>query len=174
MAETTILGTQHIVRTPGVLGGSPRIADRRISVHMIADQYFNYGVSLDDLVTSFDLTPAQVHAALAYAYDHRDEIEALIEAEREAGERLEKYSIPAAELDALRAKWQALKAERRVLLPDPDREMTVSEIAETYGISAQAVREACKEGWLPARKSGATWLIRHADAEDRWGGQKPK
>jgi uncharacterized protein (DUF433 family) len=174
MSETTVIGTQHIVRTPGVLGGSPRIDGRRISVHMIAEQYLNYGTTVEQLVTSFDLTPAQVHAALAYAYDHREEIEALIEEERQAGKRLEQFTVPEEEMEALRAKWRALKTERVAALPDPDREMTVSEIAVIYGVSTQAVREACKEGWLPARKSGATWLIRHADAEDRWGGHRAK
>src|SRR5688572_3860781 len=109
MAETTILGIEHIVRTPDVLGGSPRINGKRISVHMIADQYVNYGVSAERLAESFDLTPAQIHAALAYYYDHRDEIEALMEEEKQALERLTPHSMPASEQATLREKWRAAK-----------------------------------------------------------------
>ncbi len=31
------------------------------------------------------------------------------------------------------------------------------------------IREAAAKGRVPARKSGATWLIRRSDAESRWG-----
>jgi excisionase family DNA binding protein len=169
MVETTVLGIQHIVKTPGVLSGSPRIDGRRISVHMIADQYVNHGVSIERLAESFELTPAQIHAALAYYYDHRAEIDVLIAENDAAMERSSPYTVPEAEQQALREQWRAAKQARIAALPDPDREMTVSEAAQVYGISAQAIREACKEGWIPARKSGAAWLIRHADAEKRWG-----
>lgn len=47
--------------------------------------------------------------------------------------------------------------------------ITATEAATLYGISVQAVRKACQQGWLPARKSGTTWLIDRADAEARWG-----
>ena len=49
-----------------------------------------------------------------------------------------------------------------------DREMTVSEVSAVYGVTPQAVREAAARGWVRARKSGATWLIRRRDAESRW------
>lgn len=47
--------------------------------------------------------------------------------------------------------------------------MTASEAVETYGLSEAAVRNACKRGSIPARKSGETWLILRSDAEARWG-----
>lgn len=53
-------------------------------------------------------------------------------------------------------------------LPFLDREMTVTEIALAYAVTPQAIREAAARGWVPARKSGATWLIRRRDAEARW------
>ncbi len=49
--------------------------------------------------------------------------------------------------------------------------MTVKEIAETYGISPFTVHDAIRHDWLPARKSGGTYLIRRHDAEARWGGR---
>jgi len=47
--------------------------------------------------------------------------------------------------------------------------MTVSEIAETYGVNQNTVNQACRMGWLPFRKSGKTLLITRRDAEARWG-----
>ena len=47
--------------------------------------------------------------------------------------------------------------------------MTVREIAQVYALDESTVREAAKKGWVPARKSGATWLIRSREAEARWG-----
>lgn len=47
--------------------------------------------------------------------------------------------------------------------------MTSEEIAETYGIDTSTIRRACLAGWIHARKSGRSWLIRREDAEKRWG-----
>jgi uncharacterized protein (DUF433 family) len=67
--------TEHIVSTPGVCGGKPRIADSRIRVQDIVVWYEAWGLSPEEIVTDFpQLTLAQVHAALAYYHDHQDEI----------------------------------------------------------------------------------------------------
>lgn len=72
---------QHIVVSPGVRGGKPRIAGRRITVADVADWHLKRHQSVDEIVGEFSLTHAQVYAALTYYYDHRVEIE-----EREAEE----------------------------------------------------------------------------------------
>ena len=66
----------HIEITPGVLGGKPRIAGRRISVAHIATLHDRLGQSADEIAVEFDLTLADVYAALAYYFDHREEIDA--------------------------------------------------------------------------------------------------
>ena len=71
-AETV---SQHIAITPGVCGGKPRIAGRRITVANIAIWHERLGKSADDIATEYDLKLADVHAALAYYFDHRAEIE---------------------------------------------------------------------------------------------------
>lgn len=172
MAATTTLGINYIVKTPGILSGAPRIADRRVGVHTIVDLHLNRGVNIRDLAESLDLTRAQIYAALAYYYDHQPEIDALIARDNQPETRLDSFNVPDAEQQSLRDKWKAAQQARVAALSNPNREMTVSEVAKAYGISTQAVREACKEGWLPARKSGAAWLIRHSDAEERWGGRE--
>jgi uncharacterized protein (DUF433 family) len=65
----------YIEITPGVCGGKPRIAGRRITVQNIALWNERMGMSADEIATDYDLSLAEVHAALAYYFDHREEIE---------------------------------------------------------------------------------------------------
>src|SRR5574341_576773 len=79
MGEDTILPIEHIVRTPDVMGGKPRIAGQRVSVANIAVLYVIHKWSVPKISRELDLTPSQIHAALSYYYDHRDEIDKSIE-----------------------------------------------------------------------------------------------
>jgi uncharacterized protein (DUF433 family) len=66
---------EHIVRTPGTCGGKPRIAGTRIRVQDIVIWHEAWGWSPEEIITDYpQLTLAQVHAALAYYYDHREDI----------------------------------------------------------------------------------------------------
>lgn len=77
----------YIVKTPRVLGGKPRLDGRRISVQHIAIDYEHLGMSPDDICDAYPgLTLAEVHAALAYFYDHRDEILTQIEEDKKFAE----------------------------------------------------------------------------------------
>jgi uncharacterized protein (DUF433 family) len=65
----------YIVKTSGVCGGKPRIDGHRIRVQDISVNYEFFGMSPDEICDAYPgLTPAQVYAALAYYYDHRQEI----------------------------------------------------------------------------------------------------
>ncbi|MEX1019225.1 MAG: DUF433 domain-containing protein [Litorilinea sp.] len=66
---------QHIVSTPGVAGGKPRIDGGRITVQNIVVWHEQMGYSVDEIATLYDLTLAQIYAALAYYYDHKQEID---------------------------------------------------------------------------------------------------
>jgi uncharacterized protein (DUF433 family) len=89
-ADRPRVSVEHIEITPGVCGGRPRIAGTRIRVQDIYVWHELRGRSPDEIVNDFpQLTLAQVHAALAYYFDHRDEIrrqmaeeEALVEEAR--------------------------------------------------------------------------------------------
>ena len=70
---------QHIECTPGIAGGKPRIAGHRISVQNIAIWHERLGRSADEIASEYDLTLADVHAALAYYFDHRVEIDRSIQ-----------------------------------------------------------------------------------------------
>jgi uncharacterized protein (DUF433 family) len=68
--------TQHIVSTPGTVGGKPRIAGSRIRVLDIVVWHEKRGLSPDQIVDLYpELSLADVHAALAYYFDNRNEIE---------------------------------------------------------------------------------------------------
>lgn len=67
--------TKRIEWTPGVRGGKPRIAGSRICVSDIV-LWTEEGRSPDEIVNDFPhLTLADVHAALSYYYEHREEID---------------------------------------------------------------------------------------------------
>jgi uncharacterized protein (DUF433 family) len=69
----------RIVVTPGTCGGKPRIAGHRIKVADVAIWYERMGLSPDEIVTNWpSLTLSDVHAALAYYYDHRQQIDTQI------------------------------------------------------------------------------------------------
>ena len=64
----------HVVRDSDILGGKPHIEGHRIAVHHIA-WWYQQGVSAEQLANEYGLTPAEVHAALVYYYDHKEEID---------------------------------------------------------------------------------------------------
>ena len=66
---------QHIEMTPGIAGGKPRIAGRRITVQNIAIWHEYMGQSADEIAAEYDLSLSDIYAALAYYFDHRSEIE---------------------------------------------------------------------------------------------------
>ena len=77
-----------IVRTSGICGGRPRIADTRISVQRIA-AWYKMGLNAEEIVERMgNLTLAQVYAALTYYHANREEIEAYLTAEKVDYERL--------------------------------------------------------------------------------------
>jgi uncharacterized protein (DUF433 family) len=69
---------QHIELTPGVAGGKPRIAGHRVTVQNVVIWHERMGMSADEIATEYDLSLADVYAALAYYYDHRQEIDEAI------------------------------------------------------------------------------------------------
>jgi uncharacterized protein (DUF433 family) len=64
--------------TPGVLGGKPRIAGRRVSVQQIVILHERLGRSADTISSELDIGLADIYSALAYYFDHRGEIDASI------------------------------------------------------------------------------------------------
>lgn len=67
----------QIVSTEDVLGGAPRIDGRRIGVHHIAKRVIDAGEPPEQVAADYDLDIADVHRALAYYYDHPEEMRAV-------------------------------------------------------------------------------------------------
>jgi uncharacterized protein (DUF433 family) len=102
-AET--LESPRIVRTPGTCGGKPRIDGHRIKVEHIAICHERMGMSPDEIVTSHPtITLAQVHAALAYYYEHKAEIDADIEEGKRYVDEIKANSPPSKLQQLLKAR----------------------------------------------------------------------
>jgi uncharacterized protein (DUF433 family) len=74
----TVLTIEHIVATPDICGGKPRIEGTRVRVQDVVAFSVNGGWSAEQIAEEVDVTPAQVYAALSYYYDHQAEIDAQI------------------------------------------------------------------------------------------------
>jgi uncharacterized protein (DUF433 family) len=66
---------QRIVQTAGACGGKPRIAGHRITVQNIAIWHDRMGWSADEIASEYNLDLADIYAALAYYFAHREEID---------------------------------------------------------------------------------------------------
>jgi uncharacterized protein (DUF433 family) len=65
----------YIGSDPEIAGGKPIIVGTRVTIRSIAG-YYQMGMSADEILTTLPhLTPSQVHSALAYYFDHQDEID---------------------------------------------------------------------------------------------------
>jgi len=72
---TVLRANEHIASDQEILNGVPIIKGTRIAVRCIAG-YYQMGMSTDEILISLPhLTASQVHAALAYYFDHQDEID---------------------------------------------------------------------------------------------------
>lgn len=87
-----VTSREHIDITPGICGGKPRIAGRRITVQNVAFWHERMGKSVDEIATEYDLSLADVHAALAFYFDNRQQIDAAIENDRELVESLKRQT----------------------------------------------------------------------------------
>ncbi len=102
MTAETVLD-RHIVVSPGVAGGKPRIAGHRITVQNIVIWHEFMGLSADEIAAEHDITLADVYAALAYYYDHRAEIDESIRADQSFVEELRRVT-PSKLMEKLRGR----------------------------------------------------------------------
>jgi uncharacterized protein (DUF433 family) len=110
-ATTRPVVTEYIGVRPGYCGGEPHILGHRIKVRHVAVWHEQMGMTPTEIAATYPtITLAQVHAALAYYYDHKDEIRAAIEEERRFVEDLKAKSPP--------SKLQQLLQARKPDAPD--------------------------------------------------------
>ena len=75
------LVNSHIEQTPGTRGGRPRVAGTRITVDDLVIMHFHLGQTLEQIAGKYRLHLAAVHAAMAYYYDHKAEVDSQIAAD---------------------------------------------------------------------------------------------
>jgi uncharacterized protein (DUF433 family) len=81
--EITLTEHPHIVKVNGVCGGRPVIKGTRTPVQAIVE-YYRLGMSTEEILTELPyITEAQLHDALSYFHDHKEEILAGIEADQQ-------------------------------------------------------------------------------------------
>jgi uncharacterized protein (DUF433 family) len=70
------VSTEHIEIVQGAGGPKPRIRGSRIRVEDVVSWYEKQGMSVPEIIEGFPhITPADVHAALAYYWDHKEELD---------------------------------------------------------------------------------------------------
>lgn len=80
----TVIPNERIVKTPDTCGGRARIAGHRVRVQDIVIRYEYQGMTPDEIVSHIpSITLADVHCALAYYFDHVQEIRDEMRADRE-------------------------------------------------------------------------------------------
>lgn len=142
---------RHIVRDPDVLGGKPVIEGHHIAVHHIA-WWYSQGITTERLAQEYALTPAEVHAALVYYYDHKDEIaaqqSAIADAHRQAEQiasaagvslgspiSIDSSGCGAAQQPSVAAAGQAGSAKAPTTTPvQPGQAEVSAEVAVVYAI----------------------------------------
>jgi uncharacterized protein (DUF433 family) len=82
------LPLEMIVSDPQIRGGRPVIAGTSLRVQDIAAAHVYREQTVPEIASNYNLDIAQVHAALAYYFQHKDEFEAQFEADDAKAEQL--------------------------------------------------------------------------------------
>ncbi len=80
MSDVTVLSINLIVSDPKIRNGRPIVAGTTLRVQDIAIAHVLKGYTLEEVLRQYPtVSLAQVHAALAYYYEHKAEIDKQIE-----------------------------------------------------------------------------------------------
>lgn len=95
--------SDYIETTPGTRGGKPKISGTRITVADVVLMHRRLGRALEEISGTYDLPLAAVYAAMAYYYDHKDEIDQSLDEEEGMADAFKKNNS-----SRLREKLEAL------------------------------------------------------------------
>ena len=73
---------RHITMDRAICHGRPHIAGHRIRVQDVAVWHERLGLSVDEISTDYNLSLAEIYAALSYYFDNKAEIDKAIDADR--------------------------------------------------------------------------------------------
>src|SRR6185295_4463457 len=95
MKTATALAYPHVATDSRIMGGRPCIAGTRVRVMDIVGAYKS-GLTDEQLREHFStrpLTLSEIHAALAYYYDHQEEIDAAFGEDESLGRAAEQQRL---------------------------------------------------------------------------------
>ncbi len=144
------LDYRNVEKDPARCGGQPVVAGTRVRVATILTCY-RLGMSIEEIVQQHPgLKPADVHDALAFAYDHLDEMEADLAADKEVEEKskLRDPAGPGAQGDSSRMRMCTVPS------PSPCGEQ-VSTLLQHPNLAALASPTRLNSPGLPAK--AACW-----------------
>ena len=79
---------ETIISDPAIRGGQPIIAGTGVRVVDLVASYLYRGLTAEELAVNFALDLGQVHAALAYYYQHKTEIDRWMREDAKEAEKL--------------------------------------------------------------------------------------
>jgi len=85
---TTIHTIETIVSDPDIKNGQPIIAGTSIRVLDVVASHLYRGLSAEELAANFALDLGQIHAVLAFYYQHKAELDAQLRANAQKAETL--------------------------------------------------------------------------------------
>ncbi|WP_373552441.1 DUF433 domain-containing protein [Haliscomenobacter sp.] len=74
-----IVSKNYIAIDGDTCSGKPHIVGRRITVPQISVWHEVMGKSADEIATEYDLSLSEVYSGLVYYFDHREEMDGVIE-----------------------------------------------------------------------------------------------
>ena len=92
-----------------LIDGKAYIAGRMLKVRVVVGMYVHAGATIEQVMTQYSLSAAEVHAALAYYYDHQAAFEAEDRALQPTLDRLAAETDT--QLEQLRARRDELKTQ---------------------------------------------------------------
>lgn len=91
----TIETINLITTNPDVRNGRPCIAGTTIEVAVIAIAKIVHGQTPEEIAAEYELSLPHVYAALAYYYDHKEQIDATIQQRRKLAQELKEKRVGA-------------------------------------------------------------------------------
>jgi len=98
---------KYLEITPGIRAGRPRIAGQRITVDDVVVMHLRLGQSLDEIAAGYELSLASVYTAMAYYFDHKQDVDRKIDNDDDAYVEAMRSSQPS----KLQAKLRTLRGE---------------------------------------------------------------
>jgi uncharacterized protein (DUF433 family) len=91
---TDVIQSINLISTnPAVRGGRPCIAGTSLEVTVIAIAKIVHGQTPEEIAADYNLSLPQVYAALAYYYDHKEEIDATIQERRKLAQEMKEKRV---------------------------------------------------------------------------------